>query len=230
MRQATAIVVALAAVMLAAPAPAPASAFKFSHRLTITVEYRYDWSVTPGRPDCGRSGSGFFHAKVSTKPVRVAAGQNRTANRFVIGVPYGPRGIRDLGSRRLLGTYEVANNAPFVGQCAGDNATDTERSSCGTKPIPRRAIVLASGVSRRRIEANDNEVSGSFARCIQPALTEIDDPFRPRELSIKPPSKRQLRRHSVTVSGRQSVSFNIDEGDVGTATAVRTIRLTFTRL
>src|SRR4051794_24805363 len=156
MRRAAAIAVALAAVMLVAPAPA--SAFKYTHRLKITVEYRYDWSIRPSRPDCGRSGSGFFHATVSTRAVRVRAEQNRTANRFVIGVPYGTRGVRDLGSRRLLGTYQVANNAPFVGQCAGDNATDTERSGCGTKPLPKRAIAVASGVTRRRIEANDNEV------------------------------------------------------------------------
>jgi hypothetical protein len=229
MGRATALAVALAAVMLAAPAPA--SAFKYTHRLKMTVEYRYDWSLRPTRPYCGRSGSGFFASKMSTRPVRVRAEQNRTAYRFVIGIPYGPRGLRDLPARRLRGSYEVANNAPFVGDCAAENnANDTERSDCGTKPAPRSATVVAGGVSRRKIKADDNDVSGPLGRCLQPGLTEIDDPLNHIHASMKPPSKRQLRRHSVTVRSRQSTRFNIDEGDVGTGSITRTISLEFTRL
>jgi hypothetical protein len=225
MRRATALAVALAAVMLAAPASA--SAFGYTHRLKVTVEYRYDWSLTANR-ECQRSGSGFFSAKVSTRSVRVRAEHNRTANRFLFGVPYGTRGMRDLAPQRLLGTYEAANNAPLTGMCAADK--DTERSACGTKPVPKRAQILASGLSHRRIDVVVGDVSGGLSTCRQPGLLSgISDLFRPR-LSLNAPSRRQLRRHSATISRRQSVRLNIDEDGVGTGTGVRTVRLVLTRL
>jgi hypothetical protein len=210
-------------------APASASAFKLTHRLKVSVEYRYEWSLSPDRPDCARSGSGFLRGKVSTRSLRVLAEQNRSAGRFVMLVPYGRRGTRELGPRRLLGSYQVANNAPWVGECAAENnASDTERTGCGTKRIPRRAQVLAASTSRRRIKVDDGNVSGPLGNCNQPGVTGIDDLFRPA--SIKSPSKRQLRRRSFTLEGRQSVRLDLDDSGVGTGTVVRTVRLAFRKL
>ena len=48
-------------------------------------------------------------------------------------------------------------------------------------------------------------------RAVQDGLqSEIGDLFRPR-LTIKAPSKRQLRRHSVTLSRHQTTHINIDD-------------------
>jgi hypothetical protein len=215
--------------------PASASAFEPTHRLKITVEYRYDWSISPERPDrCGRSGSGFFHANASTKSVRVLPEFNRTAGRFVIEVPYGKRAIRDMPPQRLLGTYEMANNAPFVGpedkNCA---AIESERSGCGGgKPLPKSAQAgggTGSSDTPLRLKARAN-LDASLEHCEQVGGIGESDQLDFKPMIMKAPSSKQLRKSSVTVQGSQTVHPDLSIDGVGNAKATRTVRFVFTRL
>jgi hypothetical protein len=234
MRPATFIAVALGVVMLAAPASA--SAFDFTHRLTITVEYKYDWTISPDRPDrCGRSGSGFFRSKASTRSVKVQPGYNRSAGRFVIAVPYGKRGLRDMPPHRLLGSYEVANNAPFVGpDCEDLNANDTDRRDCGAKQLPKRAQAGASTGSSdtpRRLTATVGALTDTpfDGHCQQAGIFDLSWlGFKP--MYITAPSKKQLRKSSFTLQGSQTTHPDVSSDGVGSGNATRTVRLLFTKL
>jgi hypothetical protein len=196
------------------------------------VKVDYDWSVAP-KGSCGRSGSGFFHEKVSTKSVRVRPRYNEFG-RFEILVPYGYRNrlARGLPNQRLLGSYEVANNAPWVGECADEaNRDDTERSNCGTKPLPERASAGYAEATRSTFEASYYRLSGDLGVCAQAEQGPVDI-FR-RNLVLKAPSKRKLAKGSITVEASQTVHpdpSHMGWGSTGSGTAVRTVRFAFTKL
>lgn len=232
-RRPTAIAAAIATVMLAVPACA--SGFDYTHRLKMTVEYRYDWSTTPKDTRCRRSGSGFFHVNASTKSVRVNAGFNRTAGRFLIGVPYGKRAIRDLPPQRLLGSYEMANDAPFVGEdCADLNANDTDRSDCGTKPLPKTAQLggsTGSSDTPTKIEVRVGSLTRApfDGHCEQMGVFDVSWlGFKP--LFLKAPSARKLRKSSVTLQASETRHPDFSDEGLGSGTATRTVRFVFTRL